>query len=121
MQTKFQNPTTSEEETLETPDDVSEDLSDDESVAESNQEDPTPPQGPIIPDDLYNNVQPEIFRPQRPVRQTRNIPHPKYDDYVWSASKQELDFINASITFCHTKQNRGGVMGTSAHYTKTFN
>ena len=40
--------------------------------------------------------QPEIQ--QRPVRSTRNVPHPKFNDYVWSASPQQLAVINSSIS-----------------------
>ena len=41
--------------------------------------------------------------PNRPIRSTRGIPHPKYQDYAtysaWSASSNDLAVINNSINF----------------------
>ena len=46
--------------------------------------------------------------PQRPIRSTRNIPHPKYNDYVWSASSVQLDVINSSISTRRTTRPSPG-------------
>ena len=46
--------------------------------------------------------EPPFSASERPVRTNRNVPHPKFADYytyqAWSASKNELDYINASIS-----------------------
>ena len=58
---------------------------------------------PSTPDPMPNTssnaeIEPEIVDvPSRPVRSNRNIPHPKYQDYVWSASTAEIACLNASI------------------------
>ena len=40
----------------------------------------------------------EEIENQKPIRSTRNVPHPKYQDYVWAAPPEDLSFINSSIS-----------------------
>ena len=76
------------------------------------QPDYQPPQFPVVenqnndtetlPVDDAPNFESENDTPaestQRPVRSTRNIPHPKFQDYsMWSATKYDLQALNHSI------------------------
>ena len=56
--------------------------------------------GPVITNDMFQRWTPDLLglpSDSRPVRSTRNR-NPNYVDSIWSASKEEIAVINASIS-----------------------